>query len=145
MYPSYGAFYKVHSKYSVLLLLQPLVEFLVNLMEGDCVDHLQQRYKTHHHHCTHDIDVTTRINLTVSWKAKVDNGGVAPASDWTVDEQEYVLRSLKDVPEGLLDDDGLKQLCFDCGATSHATGFEDDFKEFKSLKETYTNVGNISS
>ena len=71
----------------MLLLLQPLVDFLVHLMEGDCVDHLQQRYTTPLHHCTHDIDVTTRNNRTVSWKAKVDNGCVAADSGWKNEEQ----------------------------------------------------------
>ena len=68
-------------------------------------------------------DISMRDKL---WR-KCGSNGILDCMELTQDEKEYVLRSLRDYPETLVTDVDIIQLCFDCGATTHATGFQEDF------------------
>ena len=75
-------------------------------------------------HIKYGVTETIGKKLQEQWK----NFG-NPNSNLNEEEREYLVKTLAEVPESLDLNHGIKQVIFDCGATSHASGYKEDFRD----------------
>ena len=62
-------------------------------------------------------------------RRKRNHQGILHTPDRSLEEKNYVVNTLAGTPETLVHNPDVKQLIVDCGETTHATGWKEDFIE----------------